>query len=52
MKKLIKRILIYLYKKCDDRDKQHVCMDCEVNLKIDVEQCGNCQKCEGFVYNL
>jgi len=52
MKKLIKKILIYLYHKCDNNAFVYVCTDCEVNLKIDVEQCDNCQKCERWVYNL
>jgi len=52
MKKIIKRVLIYLYKRCDDREKQHVCMDCKVNLKINVEQCEHCDYWENYIYNI
>jgi len=52
MKKIIKRVLIYFYKKCDDREKQHVCMNCEIDLKIHVEQCQNCNDWENYIYNI
>jgi len=52
MKKIIKRILIYLYKKCEDREKQQVCMDCQVKLKINVEQCEHCYCWESYIYNI
>ena len=52
MKKLIKRILIYLYHKCDNSVFVYVCNDCKVNLKVDVEQCELCDYWEKFIYNI
>jgi len=51
MKKIIKRILIYFYKKCEDREKQNVCMDCEIKL-INVKQCEHCGYWEDYIYNI